>query len=325
MKQLNFHINMVSGLNFTIYFNRLGENMNSTGNIIKSMTIFMVAVTILILVVLLPRNHTHYLLGYWQFDSYVYKQNLIHFFEGIWERQSLGTSSSGRMTVEETIARDFPKSLYIILTAFFISIPLGVCKGIFDFRNANRKRSILGHGTTWLTQSIPDFFLIICLQWIILYNFRSIPIFGHEDWYSFIFPSILVSIYPTMYVARITSSSMLGQNGQPYIQMARAKGLPQKIIIYKHMFLNCVGTILSHVSSVMLYIISNLLIVEYLSDYKGAAYRLFIAMDYRQVITKGQYLQYEPGMIIGFGICFMLLVLFAQIISQVARKYVDPR
>ncbi|MGP4078533.1 ABC transporter permease subunit [Pseudalkalibacillus sp. R45] len=173
--------------------------------------------------------------------------------------------------------------------------------------------------------SIPDFFLIICLQWLVIFYIPWIDFFGYEQWYSFILPSILVSIYPMMYIARITSVAISNQEFEPYIQVARAKGFTRKIVLYKHTLKNCWDTILSHFSSVMLYILSNLLIVEYLLDYKGAAYRLFKAFHYTNSISVGYQADFEAELIIGLSVCFMLVVLFSQWISKITKYYVDPR
>jgi oligopeptide transport system permease protein len=75
----------------------------------------------------------------------------------------------------------------------------------------------------------------------------------------------------------------------------------------------------------MLYILSNLLIVEYLMDYKGAAYRLFKAFHYTNSFRTGQKSQVEEELVIGLALCFMLVVLLTQWVSQIARRYLDPR
>ncbi|WP_169891177.1 ABC transporter permease subunit [Litchfieldia alkalitelluris] len=227
--------------------------------------------------------------------------------------------------VEQELSKFMPRSLKIIVTSFLFAILLGITKGIYDFQNKHNRKGIIGSGTTWLFQSIPDFFLIISLQWIILFYIPVIPLFGHEHWYSFIVPSILVGLYPLMYVARITSATLAEEEGKMYITVARSKGFSTWKVLFRHILKNCLSTIFSHFSSIMVYILSNLLIVEYLLDYKGAAYRLFQALGYNEAIRMGDERIYESGLIIGIALCFMAIVLIAQLISQFAKSRIDPR
>jgi oligopeptide transport system permease protein len=305
--------------------------MSLVRELLKTFLIYLLVLAALILVVLFPRemvavSNNHTIEFQFQFTWTDYMGNISQFFTGVWENKSLGTTlSTNDITVEKEVSRYLPRSLVVIFTSFLISIPFGVLKGIFDYRNFHNKKKIFGQGLTSFFLAVPDFFLIICLQWIILYYLPFIQFFGHEHWYSFMLSSMLVSIYPTMYIARITSSSLAAQEGQPYIQVAKAKGFGESIVLYKHILRNCWGTILSHCSTVMLYILSNLLIVEYLMDYKGAAYRLFKAFNFTNSYSTGYASQFEGELVIGLGISFMFIVLLTQWVSQVAKHYADPR
>ncbi|WLD93621.1 ABC transporter permease [Alkalihalobacillus sp. AL-G] len=307
--------------------------MQLVRGVVKTCLLYLAALIVIVLVVLAPRevttvpskNHPAVIEFQYGFNWSVYKDNLIQYVTGIWENNSLGGTMYPHRTVEEEIVEYLPRSLLIILTSFIISILVGVWKGIFDYLNTASRKRILGKNATSFFLAIPDFFLILCLQWLVIFYFPFIEFFGYDHWYSFILPSILVSIYPLMYIARITSGAIEGEEIQQYVLVAKSKGFTRKIILYNHILKNCWGAVLSHLSSVMLYILSNLLIVEYLLDYKGAAYRLFKAFHYTNVYSIGYVSEYEAEMVIGLAMSFMMIVFVTQLISQVARIYVDPR
>jgi oligopeptide transport system permease protein len=307
--------------------------MRLVRELLKSFLLYVFVLVALILVVLVPRelltvpseSNSRVMAFHYEFTWAIYKENVSDFLTGVWKNKSLGTTGVQSIPIEDEIREYLPRSLAVIMTAFLISISLGVLKGIFDYRNMYNKKNLLGQGVTSFFLALPDFFMIICLQWMIIFYFPFIQFFGHGNWYSFILPSILVSLYPVMYMARITSSSIAGQEGQQYIQVAKGKGFTKKIVLYKHMLRNCWGTILSHFSTVMLYILSNLLIVEYLMDYKGAAYRLFKAFHYTNTYRMGHKSQVEEELVIGLALCFMIIVLLTQWVSQIAKYYADPR
>jgi oligopeptide transport system permease protein len=299
--------------------------------IVGKVIFFLIICVCLILIALFPREATVTAEGRaatvvykYEFSWGKYKEILSSFIHGIIHNQTFGETRYHK-PVEAELLIYFPRSLKIIISAFFLSLAVGILKGIYDFRKTNKRTNIIGNGTTWLLLSIPDFFLILVVQWVIIYYFNWIDIFGHEYWYNFFIPSLLVSVYPAMYISRITSAAVAGEAAQQYVQVAKSKGLHQDKIISKHILKNCAGRILSNTPSMIIYILSNLLFVEYLLDYKGAAYRLWLALDFEPRIFVGRDTLYEPSVIIGFGICFMAIVLAVQIISQLVSARIDPR
>jgi oligopeptide transport system permease protein len=260
----------------------------------------------------------------YEFSWQEYQNNLTAFTEGLFKEGTFGETRY-RKPVEEEVILYFSRSLKIIIPAFILSLAAGVLKGIFDYKNSNKRRNLFGNWTTWLFMSIPDFFIILLVQWIIIFYVNWIDIFGHELWFNFFIPSLLAAIYPAMYISKITSGAVSSEAGKQYVQVAKAKGFNEKLIIYHHILKNCAGTILNNVPTMMIYILSNLLFLEYLLDYKGAAYRLWLALDFEPRIFIGRETFYEPSVVISFGICFMSIVLFVQICSHLISTRLDPR
>jgi len=303
--------------------------MGITKQMLRSLLISAIAMLLVILLVLYPRQLN---IEYGKFglvlhpDDQIlsqYVENITGFFRELFINQSLGPTRDSKITVSETIMQSMGNSIVIILVAFILGIVLGTLKGILDFKLTNSKFSFLGNWTTWLIQSIPDFMLVLIVQWLTIRHLRWIPFFPHGEWSDFILPSILVSIYPIIYLARITSASLAMQEGQLYIRVARAKGIKERVILYKHMLYNSMATILTHITPLFVYILSNLLIVEIFSNYPGAAYRLYMAIDYSRYVGTGP--NYEPGVIIGIVFCFMVLLVIIQFIGQLVKRKFDPR
>ncbi|WP_028546928.1 ABC transporter permease subunit [Paenibacillus taiwanensis] len=302
--------------------------MSFRSQLLRSFVIGVVAMILIILIVLFPRQlditvDRYKVVADYQFSWNVYGNNIIQFLKGVVQDHTLGMTRHHDETAGTAVLRSMSFSLIIIVTAFTISFVLGTLKGILDYQGSRRKIGFLGNWTTWLFQSIPDFLLLLLIQWLLIRYVPSLRIFTQEGWTAFLLPSLLVSIYPLVYIARITSASLAAQEGQLYIKVACAKGLPRTLVLCKHMLANCAGSILSHLNSLFVYILSNLLMVEYFMNYPGAAHRLFKAMDYSTSFGTGH--NYEPGVIIGICFCFMLLLLFVQWISQISRTYLDPR
>lgn len=245
-----------------------------------------------------------------------YKSNLVNFFKNLWEQKSLGETMFQFTKVEDELVRYFPKSLLIIMIAFVLSICIGMWKGIFDYRNTHTRKNVLGNGTTWLFQSIPDFFVVIAIFGLSFYFLPHGKIFSNSNWYSFVAPALLASIYPIMYVARLTAVSLLNQDGQDYIRTAFAKGNAAKQVIHKHILRNSFIDMVAHLPTIIIVIISNLMMVEYLTGFEGAANRMFNALGGRQS-SGGAMLgvHIEAGLVLGFALCFMATILLVHILK----------
>lgn len=287
---------------------------------LRLMAAVLFAVVFLILIVFFPRTQEVMVTGPagtlefgYRLDINQYKADMVQYFQYVWKEKSLGGTRFQTVSVEEEIARYYPKSLLVIGISFLISITLGVWKGIFDYRNMNTKKNFMGNGTTWAFQSIPDFFVVFVFFGISIYYLPHERIFSNSNWYSFFAPAILVSIYPVMYVARLTCVSLLNQDGQDYIRTAFSKGYKAKQVIYKHILRNSLIDMVGNLPTIMIVIISNLLMVEYLTGFEGAANRLFIAIGGRQI--SGFTAPVEAGLVLGLSFCFMLTVLVVHILK----------
>jgi oligopeptide transport system permease protein len=306
--------------------------MKSTIEISRHILLFLLIVLSLILVVLFPRDveisaegRAQTVIFDYQFSWSAYEENITSFFSGLYQEKSFGLTKYER-PVEEEMKLYFSRSMKIIVTALFLSLFFGILKGVYDALHPSSLGMIFGKGFTWVLQAVPDFFLFLCLQWVLIIYFREYAdIFGHEKWYSFLYPALLASIYPALYISRITAASFQEQEGKQYITVAHSKGLPQAVITFKHILKNSAVQILNHTSSMMIYLLSNLLLVEYLLDYKGAAYRLYEAFNVTPVLSVGLNTEIEQNVIIVFGTCFMILVLIVQITSGLIKRMIDPR
>lgn len=311
--------------------------MKTAWQIIKPIGTYVFVMLVIILIVLFPRLpeqrwETVKLPDGRTFEALITSSNkysierhwneIKNYFSSVVENKSLGTTRYNA-SVETELWMAMGNSITIIAAALFMSFIFGVAKGFFDFKMQRKKLSIFGHWTTWVFQSIPDFVVILFVQLMLIRYLPITQFFSREGWDAFVLPALLVAIFPTMYIARITSAAISGQVGQLYIQVARAKGMSERVVLYKHVFRNIIGTILTHLSSLMVYILSNLLMVEVFMNYPGATLRLFRAVDYSPKWGTGE--KFEPGMILGISFCFMLLILTVHIISYLARRYFEPR
>ncbi|MDZ5471544.1 ABC transporter permease subunit [Bacillus sp. 31A1R] len=306
--------------------------MKILAKLVSGLLIWLIVTSILLAIILLPRNVTYERVGYddvatYKFTWEAYQESITTYSKEVWDNKSFGTSKVGS-PVEEEVYHYMKRTIVIIFPALIISLLLGILKGVFDYKNVNSRKNIIGNGTTWLMQSVPEYFIIITVQLGLLSlmskGFPQLDIYGYDKWYNTLLPILFLSVYPISYIARITSSALSEQEGKDYIRTAIAKGTSSKKILYIHVLKNCYPTILSQFLTIMITLISSSIVVEYLTFYRGAGTRLIEALDIKTIYNITDNFPLEVPTIVGFTIGFMILILCSLWIHQLLNYILIP-
>lgn len=256
-----------------------------------------------------------------------FQDSVTSYFKYIFENKSLGTQKDGT-PVEEEIFLLIGRSLKIIIPSFFLSLLLGVLKGIYDFRTRDRRRNFLGNRTTWVLQALPDFFIIVAFQFgvslLIRMGMPKISIYGFTKWYHILLPIIFLTLFTSTYIARVTSSLLMEQVGNDYIRTAISKGVSQNRIIYKHMLANCWSKLLDYIPTFMLILLSHLIVVEFLTYYRGISNRFVESFVRELFLSYGAQIPINYPIIIATIIFFTILLLIADWIKIIGKVFFNP-
>ncbi len=152
----------------------------------------------------------------------------------------LGRSLHTQQKVADSILQKFPNTLKLALAAMFFASFFGIGIGVFA---ATR------HGTIWDRVlsllsvggiSIPVFWLGLALMLLFAFYLQWLPPsgMGNGSLRYIVLPAVTLGTFSLSYIARVTRSSMLESLSQPYIAAARAKGLPESVVVMKHALKN---------------------------------------------------------------------------------------
>lgn len=151
---------------------------------------------------------------------------------------SLGRSNrTGREVMTEILDR-FPYTLELALAAIVISTVLGVSLGVWSAVNKGRLADHLTIAGAIVGLSIPTFFLAILMIIAFSLTLRWLPVAGAGTWQHLVLPAVALSLHSAAVKARITRSSMLEVLGQEHMRTARAKGLRERTVIFRHALKN---------------------------------------------------------------------------------------
>lgn len=299
----------------------------------SSLFLWIVMMVVLVLIILLPREIEVKRVDVTDVMSYHftwsgYKDNITHFISEVKENKSLGKAID-QQPVEWELMHYGIRSIAILIPALIFSFLIGILKGVFDYRRNGGLWKVFGEGTTWLGQSIPDFFVIIIIELIFSMTinriFPHLQLYGYAHWYNIFLPIIFLSMYPAAVIASYTTQALKEEDGHDYILTAKAKGVPEWIILWKHVLRNCWSKILIHFMPIILTLLSSMVLVEYMTLYRGMGTRLMEAIKVKDMIASNDtILPIETPTVIGFSLGFMVILLLAQWANQIIRHFLIP-
>lgn len=152
----------------------------------------------------------------------------------------LGVSLRSRLPVLQEVMTRLPITIELALASIVITIVIGMLAGIIS---ATKQYSFSDFSIMILALlgvSLPSFCVGLLLMYFVSVKMHLLPVAGWGTWKHVILPAITLGASGAAIVARMTRSSMLDVLRQDYIRTAKAKGLKQNIIIYKHALKNAI-------------------------------------------------------------------------------------
>lgn len=239
-----------------------------------------------------------------------YQAFLLSFVDG-----QFGLSFMERRPVAQIVAERVWPSLQLLFASvtltLAVSLPLGIMAAVY-------RKSWVGSAVmvfAFLGYAVPNFVLAIFLILLFAYQLNWLPVVGNGTVWHFLMPTITMSGILIAGLTRFTRNAMLDVLGQDYMRTARAKGLSETQVIFKHGLRNASITILSVIGlQVAGLAAAGSVVVETIFAWPGIGELLV-----RSAITRDY-----P--VLQFGvIAVSIAVLFINAIVDIAYAYADPR
>lgn len=160
---------------------------------------------------------------------------------------NLGTSIQTRKPVAYELGRRFPYTIKLALGATIVASFFGILFGIISAVRHNKFADNAIMVTSLISVSMPSFFFALLLMIFFSIWLKWLPTIGLDSWKHYILPIITLSFPTVGYLARTTRSSMLDVINQDYIRTSRARGIPNRVIIFSHAFKNALIPVLTAV------------------------------------------------------------------------------
>jgi len=225
-----------------------------------------------------------------------------------------GRSLREQRPVAMEIASAWPLTFQLSLAAFTIAVLLGIPSGVISatrrysmFDNVSRFVSLLG-------LSMPVFWTGILLIILFGYKLRLLPFGGHGSLSHLILPAFTLSLPSVAILARMTRSSLLEVLGEDYIRTARAKGLSERVVVYKHALRNAIIPILTTAGLQIGQMLGGAILTESVFSWPGLGRLMMRGIFNRDFILL-------QGAVLVFALAFVAINLMVDL----SYAFLDPR
>ena len=237
-------------------------------------------------------------------------------------RGDLGDSIFLRRPVTEAIVERLEPTLLLTGWATLIAVLIGVPAGIVSARYHNSAVDQSFMGLALVGLSIPNFLLGLVMILVFGVWLRWLPVAGYVSldeglWpnaRSLLMPSVSLGLVQSALIARITRSSMLDVLREQYILAGRAKGLAERVVVYKHALKNAIIPILTVIGITFAILVGGAVVIETVFNIPGLG-RLIISAVLRRDYPVIQ------GVVLVIAVTYTLINLVVDLVYLT----VDPR
>jgi oligopeptide transport system permease protein len=230
-------------------------------------------------------------------------------------RGDLGLSTKyPQRTVNEIIAAGFPVTLTLAAVALIWSLLVGITAGIIG---AVRQNTVWDHAAmaaALVGISIPSFVLGPLLVLVVSLRWHLLPPAGWGDWRHVILPGLTLGTIYAASIARLTRGGMLEVVRSDFIRTARAKGLSERLVIWRHMLKGGLLPVVSYLGPAIASMLTGRVVVEKIFNVPGIGpYFVDAAFNRDYFLVMGIVLLYA----------FFLLVM--NLVVDITYSLLDPR
>lgn len=196
-------------------------------------------------------------------------------------RFDFGTSLISNQPVMTLIKQRFPLTFSLALLGIFLGILIAIPLGVLSAVHRWSLWDYFGMVYSQLGMAIPSFWLGIILLLLFSVKFPIFPLFGSGSIKNLFLPAIALGFARAAVILRLTRASMVDELSKEYIITARAKGLTEKMIHYKHALKNALIPVVTVTGIQFGYMLGGAIIIEQVFSLPGLG-RLFLFAIYQR-------------------------------------------
>lgn len=263
----------------------------------------------------LPPEIEANLMANYHLDEPVWKQYLIYM--GNLLQGDLGPSFKYKdFSVTELVAQGFPVSLELGIWAIGLALLIGLPLGVVAALRRNSTIDYLVMGTALAGVAIPNFVIAPLLALVFGVFLGWLPVGGWNDgaWPNLVLPVVALSIQQIAYIARMMRASMIEILGSHFIRTARAKGLAETEVIWRHAMRPAMLPVVSYLGPAIAGIITGSVVIEQIFGIPGIG-RYFVQAALNRDYT----------LVMGTVVFYGALIVLLNLLVDLLYSALDPQ
>ena len=217
-------------------------------------------------------------------------------------------------TVNEIIANGFPVSLTLAAVALLWSLLVGITAGIIGAIRQNTVWDYAAMTAALVGISVPSFVLGPLLILVISLRFQLLPPAGWGDWQHVILPGLTLGTIYAGSIARLMRGGMLDVVRSDFIRTARAKGVTEWAIIWRHMFPTAILPVVSYLGPAIASMLTGSVVVEKIFNVPGIG-PYFVDAAFNR----------DYFLVMGIVLLYAFFLLFLNFVVDIFYGFLDPR
>ena len=229
-------------------------------------------------------------------------------------RGDLGESLFKKIPVTKMIGEALPNSIKLVLPSWVLAMLGAILLGILS---ATRRDTILDNVVKFIAilgQALPGFWVAIVAVYFFSVRWQLLPTSGLGGIDHYVLPVATLAFFLLPGMMRLVRSSMLDVLDSEYIKLARIKGLPERIIIWKHALRNALIAPLTVAGMLFAMMITGAVVIETVFSWPGTGW----------ILVEGVMARDFP-LVQAIVLMIAVLVLGINLLVDITYAYIDPR
>ncbi|GGM52303.1 ABC transporter [Haloarcula argentinensis] len=220
------------------------------------------------------------------------------------------------------IAERLPRSLLLAVSATLVAVTLSIPLGVYAAINQNEAPDVSASMFAFIGISLPIFlwglvFILIFAVWLNLFPTNGYVSPGKDlvaSLHRLVLPAGAMGFALTAYIMRMTRSSMLEVLSEEYINLARAKGMSQRVVVLRHALRNAIIPVITVIAFQFSYAFGGVVVLEEVFLWPGIGRLTLTAIQSRDI-----------PLIQGCIIVVALIYMLSNFAADLLYAYFDPR
>jgi peptide/nickel transport system permease protein len=226
----------------------------------------------------------------------------------------LGESVRFRTSVTGLILERFGYTLELALAGLVASIAIGLPLGMIAAVRQNSWVDAAAMGFAYVGASMPIFFFGLVLILLFSFNLGWLPSAGADDWTSLVLPSLTLGFVSAGLISRLVRSSMIEVLQEDYIRTSRAKGLSERLVLWRHGLKNAMIPVVTMIGLIFGGMLAGAVVTETVFSRPGVG-RLVVAA----ILSK------DYPLVQGCVLFLSVVYLAVNLVVDVLYAWLDPR